>query len=184
MDSLRFTLVFVITIVSSHSQVLADTPLLSYSYSSPFSSALDTLQSQLNYTFKSISLLRRAVTHASFSEESNRALTVLGTHAIETSVSLLSLKTDIDISAKDLNKKLSEISKVETSCAVDGKRLSLQKIVRVSPKTNSSAPAVVCGTYRAIIGAIAIDAGNINDAGNVFWNVHHGKVGLGRAYSL
>ncbi|KAM7273615.1 hypothetical protein ACFE04_028279 [Oxalis oulophora] len=91
----------------------------------------------------------------------NKALTILGTHTIEISVSLVMLKNDIHISAKDLNRKLSELSKVETSYSVDGKRLSLQKVVRV-----------------------ATDAENINDAGNVLWNVHHGKVGFGRAFSL
>ncbi|KAM7261581.1 hypothetical protein ACFE04_020658 [Oxalis oulophora] len=78
----------------------------------------------------------------------NKALTILGTHTIDTSVSLVTLKNEIHISAKDLNSKLSEISKVETSCS------------------------------------IATDARNINDAGNVLWNVHHGKVGFGRAFSL
>lgn len=135
-----------------------------------------------SYTFKSIGLLRRAMTHASFSEENNRALAIVGASVIETSASLRYLGKDIDLPAKDLNLRLSEISSVETSCAVDGSRLGLQKIVRVSAKTNSSTPALVCGAFRAIIGAIAIDAGNSDDAGKIFWVVHSGRFGEALAF--
>ncbi|XP_057519080.1 protein NUCLEAR FUSION DEFECTIVE 2 [Amaranthus tricolor] len=139
---------------------------------SPFSTALQTLQKQINYTFHSIDLLRRAVTHASFSEENNRALSILGTSIIETSVSSRYLLDDIDISSKILNSKIAEVSSVESSCAVDGMRLALHKIIRVSHKTNSTAPAIVCGAFRAMFGAIALDSGRSDDAGNVFWNLH------------
>lgn len=122
------------------------------------------------------------MTHASFSEENNKALGVLGASVIETSAALRYLGKDIDLSAKDLTLRLSEISKVETSCAADGNRLGLQKIIRVSPKTDSSTPAVVCGAFRAIIGAIAIDAENSDDAGKVFWVVHGGRVGEAFAF--
>lgn len=150
--------------------------------SSAFDIALDTLQNQINYKFERVDLLRRAMTHSSYSEENNKALSVLGEKVIETSVSLSSIVQDIDITAKDLNKKISEISKVEASCAFDGSQLGLQKVVRVSRKTNSSTPAVVCGTFRAIFGAIAIDKGNSDDAGSVFWYVHGG--GKGRALAM
>ncbi|KAJ8427318.1 hypothetical protein Cgig2_030583 [Carnegiea gigantea] len=139
---------------------------------SPFSIALKTLQKQINYTFDRIDLLRRAMTHASFSQENNKALSVLGTSIIETSVSLRYLVDDIDVSTKVLNMKIAEIVNVESSCAVDGMRLGLHTVIRVSRKTNSTAPAVVCGAFRAIFGAIAIDTGSSDNAGNVFWNVH------------
>uniref|UniRef100_A0A5B7BFW5 RNase III domain-containing protein n=1 Tax=Davidia involucrata TaxID=16924 RepID=A0A5B7BFW5_DAVIN len=144
---------------------------------SPFSAALTSLQIQIGYKFQSIGLLRRAMTHPSYSEDNNRALSVLGANVIETSVALRSLSKDIEISAKDLNRQISEISKVESSCAIDGMGLGLQKVVRVSRKTNSSAPAVVCCAFRAIFGAIAIDIGKSDDAGSVFWSVHGGNVG-------
>lgn len=135
-----------------------------------------------SYKFERVDLLRRAMTHSSYSEENNKALSILGERVIETSVSLSSLVKDIDITAKDLNKKISEISKVDASCAFDGLRLGLQKVVRVSRKTNSSTPAVVCGTFRAIFGAIAIDKGNSDDAGSVFWYIH--GAGKGRAMAM
>lgn len=132
----------------------------------------------ISYTFEKIDLLRRAMTHASFSEENNRALSILGASVIETAVSFQSLSKDIDISSKDLNRIIAEVSKVESSCTGDASRLGLQKVVRVSPKTNSSAPSVVCGAFRAIFGAIAIDAANCSAAGKVFWGVHGAKLGV------
>ncbi|KAK6249461.1 hypothetical protein SCA6_003466 [Theobroma cacao] len=148
----------------------------------PFSQALETLQNQIGYTFKSIGLLRRAMTHSSFSEENNKALSILGTHVIETSVSLHSLVKDIDMSPKELNNLILEITKVDSSCAVDGTRLGLQKVVRVSRKTAPSSPTIVCGAFRAIFGAIALDSTNTDEAGNIFWGIHSGKAQ--RAVSL
>ena len=130
------------------------------------------------YNFKNIELLRRAMTHSSFSEENNKALSILGSNVIATAVSMGYLVENIDISPKELNRHVAEFSQVETSCAVDGKRLGLHKVVRVSPKTDASASSVVCGAFRAVFGAIAIDAKNSDDAGKFFWGVHgSGKVG-------
>ncbi|PWA78161.1 ribonuclease III domain-containing protein [Artemisia annua] len=140
--------------------------------SSSFSLALETLQKHLNYEFKNIGLLRRAMTHSSYSEENNKAFSILGESIIQTTVALRALTKDIDISSKDLNDKISEVSKVDTSCAVDGMRLGLQNVVRVSSSTDSSTSSIVCGAFRAIFGAIALDTGKSDDAGNVFWAVH------------
>lgn len=115
------------------------------------------------------------MTHSSFSAENNRALSILGASVIQTSASLHYIKNDIDISAKDLTFRVSDISRVIT-CAKDGTRLGLQKVVRVSEssRTNSSTPSIVCGAFRAIFGAIAIDTGKSDEAANVFWSVHGG----------
>lgn len=130
-----------------------------------------------SFTFQKIGLLRRAMTHASFSEENNKALSILGANIIETSASLRLLGQNIEISAKEMSRRISEVSKVESSCAADALRLGLHKVVRVSSKTNSSAPVVVCGAFRAIFGAIALDVGKSDDAGSIFWFVHGGEVG-------
>lgn len=118
------------------------------------------------------------MTHASFSEENNKALSLLGSDIIRTAVSFRALFKDIDTSAKELNRRISEISNVESSCAVDGMRLDLHNVIRVSSKTNSSMPGVVCGAFRAVFGAIAVDTGKSDDAGDVFWRVHGGKFGI------
>ncbi|GJR60064.1 protein nuclear fusion defective 2 [Tanacetum coccineum] len=142
--------------------------------SSSFSLALETLQKHLNYEFKNIGLLRRAMTHSSYSEENNKAFGILGQSIIETTVALRAMIKDIDISSKDLNDKISEVSKVDTSCAVDGMRLGLQNVVRVSSSTDSSTSSIVCGAFRAIFAAVALDTGKSDDASNVFWMVHGG----------
>ncbi|KAK9073510.1 hypothetical protein SSX86_007834 [Deinandra increscens subsp. villosa] len=145
--------------------------------SSSFSVALETLQKHINYEFNNIGLLRRAMTHSSYSEENNKAFSLLGESIIETTVSLRLLTKDVDISSKDLSDRTSEVSKVDTSCAVDGTRLGLQNVVRVSSNTNSSTSSVVCGAFRSIFGAIALDTGKVDDAGKVFLAVHGGAGG-------
>ncbi|GMH16801.1 hypothetical protein Nepgr_018642 [Nepenthes gracilis] len=180
---LVFLCFLIVFSVSSHFRVQAcdDRCKQEVIASSPFSTALEILQKQMNYTFDSIGLLRRAMTHASFSEENNRALSILGTYVIETSVSLRYLTADIDMPAKTLDTKVSDISNVENSCSGDGMRLGLHKVIRVSSKTNASTPTVICGGFRAIFGAIAIDAGKSDFAGNIFWSVHSANGGVAAA---
>lgn len=122
------------------------------------------------------------MTHASYSEENNKALSVLGVRLIEASVALQLLTKNVDASSKELNSRIVEIDNVATSCALDGTHLGLQNIVRVSFKTSSMAPAVVCGAFRAIFGAIAVDTGSLDEGGRVFWKVHKG--GVGRAMAM
>lgn len=126
-------------------------------------------------------MLRRAMTHSSYSEENNKALSVLGESVIETSVALQSLRRDVDISAKDLNLAIAEASKVEGSCNAEGIRLGLQNVVRVATNTDATAPSVVCGTFRALFGAIAIDAGSSDEAGEVYGKI---RAGVGSAVTM
>lgn len=121
------------------------------------------------------------MTHSSFSEENNRALGVLGASIIEASVALQSLSKNVDIAPKDLNAIISGVSKVDGSCNTDGTHLGLQKIVRVSHKTNITAPSVVCGAFRAIFGAIAIDAVSSDESGQIYLKVHGG---IGKAVTM
>ncbi|EOA38579.1 hypothetical protein CARUB_v10010399mg [Capsella rubella] len=174
----RFTLLLLLVVIgifSSLSQVRASTETNLRIES--FSTDLATLQTQIGYKFNNINLLRRAMTHASFSQENNKALSILGTHIIETSVSLQNLTKDIDISSKALGRLIAEVSNVDSSCALDGGRLGLGKIIRVSPKTDASNSAILCAGFRAIFGAIAIDAGIVDDATKVFWKVHGDRAG-------
>ncbi|XP_010460456.1 PREDICTED: protein NUCLEAR FUSION DEFECTIVE 2 isoform X1 [Camelina sativa] len=174
----RFTLLLVLVVIgisfsSSFSQQVRATNLRIQS----FSSDLATLQAQIGYKFNNTNLLRRAMTHASFSQENNKALSIFGTHIIETSVSLRYLTEDIDASSKALSRLVAQVSNVESSCALDGGRLGLGKIIRVSPKTDASNSAILCTGFRAIFGAIAVDAETVDKAINVFWKVHGDRAG-------
>ncbi|GAA0158490.1 endoribonuclease [Lithospermum erythrorhizon] len=144
-------------------------------------SRLELLVCFVYYTFDDIGLLRRAMTHASYSEENNKVLSILGENVIETSVAMAEILKNIDISTKDLSERIADMSKVDTSCAVDGTRLGLQKIIRVSSKTDSSTPSVVCGAFRAIFGAISMDSMSADSARKVFMQVHHGSSGMASA---
>lgn len=44
-------------------------------------------------------------------------------------------------------------------------------MVRVSVKTNSSNSGIVCSAFRAMFGAVAIDSGKADTAGDVFWKL-------------
>lgn len=146
------------------------------STSSSFCAALETLQKQIDYNFKSIALLRRAMTHSSYSIDNYRSFSILGLHALEASVSLRSFKVDPDVSAQDLTNRVSGDTNSDV-CANDGFRLGIERIIRVSPKTNASETSVVCGAFRAMFGAIAIDAGTLDSAGEVFLRVHKATSG-------
>ncbi|CAN8313332.1 unnamed protein product [Cochlearia groenlandica] len=187
----RFTLLLLLLVVfytvkisSSFFQVRAksETHLRIESFSSPFATDLVTLQTQIGYKFTNINLLRRAMTHASFSQENNKALSIFGTHIIETSVSLKFLTKDIDISSKALTRLIADVSNVNTSCALDGNRLGLDRMIRVSPKTDASNSVIVCGGFRAIFGAVAIDSGMVDEAMKCFWKVHGD--GFGKLVSM
>ncbi|KAF3487379.1 hypothetical protein F2Q69_00054155, partial [Brassica cretica] len=130
---------------------------------STFATDLATLQTQIGYQLSVINLLRRAMTHASFSQEHNKSLTIFGTHLIETSVSLKSLAKDIDISSKVLTRLIAEVSNVNSSCALDGHRLGLERVIRVSSKTDASNSAILCAAFRAIFGAVATDSGMVDE---------------------
>ena len=87
------------------------------------------------------------------------------------------------MSPKDLDRRITEISR-EDACAVGATRLGLEKVVRVSAKTDVSAPVVLCGAFRAIFGAVAVDNGTVDAGGDVFWRVRGSGAGGVFLYDL
>jgi hypothetical protein len=57
-------------------------------------------------------------------------------------------------------------------CAEAGDRVGIPAIVRVAAGTNASAGPVVCGALRALVGAVAVDAGSSDAASKVYWKLH------------
>ena len=127
--------------------------------SSPFDAALAKLQARIGYAFRAPDLLRRAMTHASYSSENGRALAVLG------------LAADNDAAASAVSRRASEAAS-EAACAAAGKHVGIPAIVRVASRTSASAAPVVCGALRALIGAVAVDANSTDAALEVFWKLH------------
>jgi dsRNA-specific ribonuclease len=137
---------------------------------SPFDAALAALQKQIGYAFRSPDLLRRAMTHASYSRENGRALAVLGLAASQSAAALRALAADRDASASAVSRRTSEAAG-EAACAAAGARAGIPSIVRVAGGTKASAPSVVCGALRALVGAVAVDNGTADAAGEVFWRL-------------
>ncbi|KAF3328497.1 Protein NUCLEAR FUSION DEFECTIVE 2 [Carex littledalei] len=148
------------------------------SSSSSFSAALETLQNQIGYQFKTIDLLKQALTHPSYSQENNRALSILGLSSAESAASLRLLANNADASASSVSSAVAEASRLST-CATAGKRLGIGAIVRVASGTDASTPSVICTALRAVFGAVAVDTGSVDAAAKVFLTVY--KSGLGVA---
>jgi dsRNA-specific ribonuclease len=146
----------------SHPRATASAPLST----SPFDAALAALQSRVGYAFRAPSLLRRAMTHASYSRENGRALAVLGLAAAESAAALRALAADGDAAPSAVSRATSEAAS-GAACARAGARLGIPHVVRVAGRTSASAPTVVCSALRALVGANSTDA-----AGEVFWRLH------------
>ncbi|TVU44230.1 hypothetical protein EJB05_03666, partial [Eragrostis curvula] len=138
---------------------------------SGFDAALARLQSQIGYDFRAPELLRRAMTHASYSRENGRALAVLGLAASQSAAALQALANDHDAAASVVAHRATEVAS-EAVCAKIGARVGIPAIVRVAAGINASAPPVVCGALRALIGAVAVDANSTDAAVKVFMRLH------------
>lgn len=137
---------------------------------SPFDAALAKLQARIGYAFRAPDLLRRAMTHASYSRENGRALAVLGLSASQSAAALGALAADNDAAASAVRSRASEAASV-AACADAGKHAGIPAIVRVANSTSASAAPVVCGAFRALIGAVAVDANSTDAALEVFWKL-------------
>jgi dsRNA-specific ribonuclease len=130
------------------------------------------------YQFKTIDLLKQALTHPSYSQENNRALSILGLSTAEAAASLRLLANNADASAKAVSSAVANASSLST-CAASGKRLGFGAIVRVASKIDASNPSVICSALRAVFGAVAVDSGSVDSAAKVFLKVY--KAGFGVA---
>ncbi|PWA78160.1 ribonuclease III domain-containing protein [Artemisia annua] len=127
------------------------------------------------YQFKNRELHLRALTHSSYSKENNKALSILGESIIETFAAMRSLTNDLYKSAResrDFNKIVKEavVNKISKEavedCALSGKKLRLHEKVMVSSSTDASNPSVVCGAFKSMVGATALDSGEPDKAVN------------------
>ncbi|KAL6909357.1 hypothetical protein ACP4OV_001638 [Aristida adscensionis] len=137
----------------------------------PFDAALAALQARIGYGFRDPGLLRRAMTHASYSRENGRALAVLGLAASQSAAALRALADDHDAAASAVSRRARGAA-AEAACAAAGARAGIPSIVRVADRTDASAAPVVCGALRALVGAVAVDANSTDAAGELFWRLH------------
>lgn len=143
--------------------------------SQAFSSGLEILQNRTGYKFKSVDLLRQAMTHSSYSLDNNHALSLLGLNAMEAAAALSIVGVDPNASPAAVNARIAKISGFD-DCVSNGKRLAIESLVRVAKKTSASSPNVICSAYRAIYGAIAVDAGGLDAASKALWTILDGGI--------
>ncbi|PWA78159.1 ribonuclease III domain-containing protein [Artemisia annua] len=132
------------------------------------------------YYFKNLELGYRSVVHSSYSEKNNKAMSILGESIIEAAVTLKALAKNVDLSKKDLNHYISLVSDVD-SCAHDGRLL--KPMILVSENIDPSTSSIVCGAYRAFVGAIVLDKGKPDDGVGWYWD-RYGHSGIGKADEL
>lgn len=107
-------------------------------------------------------------------------MSILGESIIEAAVTLKALARNVDLSKKDLNHYISLVSDVD-SCARDGGLL--KPMILVSENIDPSTSSIVCGAYRAFVGAIALDKGKADDGVGWYWD-RYGHSGIGKADEL
>jgi len=135
---------------------------------SPYTSGMEELQTKIKYQFKDQVLLTRAMTHASFSQENNGALSILGSEIIDSAISFRYLWKNSTISKRDLASQKANLSN-SGALLKDAFDLQLHELIRVAPKMDPKAKNVVFGCYRALFGAIGVDARNLDAARGKFW---------------
>ncbi|KAK9119650.1 hypothetical protein Scep_017743 [Stephania cephalantha] len=148
---------------------LASLTSLAHGGPSPFDLALQALQDKIEYKFVNIDLLHRALTHSSYSRANNRVLSVFGSNLLATFASLNCLDNDIDVSPLNLSRAIANATDVRR-CAAAGLSLGLDMVIRVvaTAEISPKSPSIVCGAFRAVLGAVALDSGKLDRAAEVF----------------
>lgn len=134
----------------------------------PYTSSIEELQTKIKYQFKDKSLLAKTMTHASFSLDNNAVLNILGSEIIEAAISFHYLSKNSTISKGDLTSQKAKISNC-SALSKDAFDLQLNELIRVAPKVDPKTQIIVCGCYRALFGAIGVDAKSLDVAREKFW---------------
>jgi hypothetical protein len=133
--------------------------------SSPFDAALSQLQARIGYDFRAPDLLRRA--RLLLPRERPRARRPRPCR--------LPVRRRAPRARQRLRRRgprSAGRAASEAVCAEAGDRVGIPAIVRVAAGTNASAGPVVCGALRALVGAVAVDAGSSDAASKVYWKLH------------
>ncbi|GJN22618.1 hypothetical protein PR202_gb10201 [Eleusine coracana subsp. coracana] len=107
-----------------------------------------------------------------YSRENGRALAVLGLAASESAAAASTVSRSATRAAS------------EAACAETGARVGIPAVVRVAAGTSASTPPVVCGALRALIGAVAVDAGSTDAASKLYWRLHEVTVASSTAAAI
>ncbi|AFN35592.1 ribonuclease III [Taylorella equigenitalis] len=135
---------------------------------------LDELQKKLNYSFKDIKLLNRALTHRSFSSTHNERLEFLGDSILNFSVASLLFKKLKDQAEGDLTRIRASYVNQDTLAKI-ANNLKLQDLIKLGEGELKSGgfkrPSILADAVEAIFGAIYIDS-NIEQAQKVVESIY------------
>lgn len=121
--------------------------------------SLDTLTTQLGYCFKDLSLLERALTHSSLSQEHNERLEFLGDALVNLIVGEKLFKQFPDATEGQLTRIRASLVKGEHLAQL-AERLSLGQYLQLGPSdtTHHFSKSRLADTLEAVVGAIYIDS--------------------------
>lgn len=124
--------------------------------------ALAALQVRLQHSFADPALLRRALTHRSFSADHNERLEFLGDSVLGLAVSHLLFRRLAQLPEGDLSRMRAHLVRQETLHTV-ALRLALPPLLRLgegeSKSGGAARPSILADALEAVIGAVYLDAG-------------------------
>ncbi len=140
---------------------------------------LETLQQKLGYRFKDRTLLERAVTHSSLSNEAENIrnlerLEFLGDRVLGLLTAENLWRRYPEFSEGDMAPRLNALVRKE-ACAKAAEAIGLDKVVRLSPAEEDSGgrskPAILGDVCEALLGALYVDGGLVaaHRAYDLYW---------------
>lgn len=123
---------------------------------------LNGLQQRLQYQFKDVGLLRRAVTHRSFSSDHNERLEFLGDSVLGVAIASMLYERLRDLPEGDLSRVRANLVRQETLHQL-ALELGLSEVLRLGEGESKSGgqkrPSILADALEALIGAVYLDAG-------------------------
>ncbi|MDO8458335.1 MAG: ribonuclease III, partial [Burkholderiaceae bacterium] len=132
--------------------------------STPASSnaTLNGLQQRLQYQFKDLGLLRRAVTHRSFSSDHNERLEFLGDSVLGVAIASMLYERLRDLPEGDLSRVRANLVRQETLHQL-ALELGISEVLKLGEGEAKSGgqkrPSILADALEALIGAVYLDAG-------------------------
>ena len=120
------------------------------------------LQTRLQYQFKDIALLQRAVTHRSFSADHNERLEFLGDSVLGMVIASILYERLKDLPEGDLSRVRANLVRQETLHQL-ALELRIPEVLRLGEGESKSGgqkrPSILADALEALIGAVYLDAG-------------------------
>ena len=125
-------------------------------------SSLNGLQQRLQYQFKDLDLLKRAVTHRSFSSDHNERLEFLGDSVLGVAIATMLYERLRDLPEGDLSRVRANLVRQETLHQL-ALELGIPEVLRLGEGESKSGgqkrPSILADALEALIGAVYLDAG-------------------------